>query len=226
MNIDIFLQNKLVDLSIHPSSIHKAPEDLNTKSPIGDKLYSKSDEVKFEKEIDDIYAANDTCDCKEEIDINYNGMNSNMNYVNEDNMLNLADCSRSLSDISKGYLIIYGGSCHNEDVTNMHVAYGSMVIDFHDFKVLDLDTLVWLPIVCTYPKCRGGIHALVECSKGWLLSGGMQTEAVADMPRFKNDLTYVIPNFRKFLKLKCDVVTTDNENEHIRITNRFYSAKA
>ena len=45
------------------------------------------------------------------------------------------------------------------------------MVDYHDFKILDLDTLVWLPVVCSYPRCRGGIHALVETSRGWLLSG-------------------------------------------------------
>ena len=34
---------------------------------------------------------------------------------------------------------------------------------------------------------------MVMCSKGWLLSGGMQTEGTSDMPRFKNDVTYVLP---------------------------------
>lgn len=55
-----------------------------------------------------------------------------------------------------------------------NVAYGSLVVDFHDFKVLDLDTLVWLPVSCSYPRCRGGIHAIVETKRGWLLSGGLQ----------------------------------------------------
>ena len=54
---------------------------------------------------------------------------------------------------------------------NANAAHSSIVVDFHDFKILDLDTLVWLPVVCSYPKCRGGIHAVVETSRGWLLSG-------------------------------------------------------
>jgi hypothetical protein len=57
-------------------------------------------------------------------------------------------------------------------VESANVAYGSLVVDFHDFKVLDLDTLVWLPVSCSYPRCRGGIHAIVETKRGWLLSGG------------------------------------------------------
>jgi hypothetical protein len=51
------------------------------------------------------------------------------------------------------------------------VVHGSLVVDFHDFKILDLDTMVWLPVFCSYPRCRGGIHAIVETKKGWLLSG-------------------------------------------------------
>ena len=49
--------------------------------------------------------------------------------------------------------------------------HGSLVVDFHDFKILDLDTMVWLPVFCSYPRCRGGIHAIVETARGWLLSG-------------------------------------------------------
>ena len=53
--------------------------------------------------------------------------------------------------------------------------HGSLVVDFHDFKILDLDTMVWLPVFCSYPRCRGGIHAIVETARGWLLSGGRET---------------------------------------------------
>ena len=58
-------------------------------------------------------------------------------------------------------------------VESANAAYGSLVVDFHDFKVLDLDTMVWLPVSCSYPRCRGGIHAVVETHRGWLLSGEM-----------------------------------------------------
>ena len=56
-------------------------------------------------------------------------------------------------------------------MSNTYSQYSSLVVDFHDFKILDLDTMVWLPVACSYPKCRGGIHAVVETSRGWLLSG-------------------------------------------------------
>ena len=53
--------------------------------------------------------------------------------------------------------------------------------------------MLWLPIACSYPKRRGSVHAVVPTSKGWFLSGGMQNEANQDMPRFKNDVSYVLP---------------------------------
>ena len=126
--------------------------------------------------------------------------------------------SNSVGLGSRGYLVIYGGTSHSETGGG----HSQMIVDFHEFKVLDLDTLLWLPmtcsypkrryhthahththalaihhspifmthlyphrhlhsvdilpITCSYPKRRGGSHAVVMCSKGWLLSGGMQTE--------------------------------------------------
>ena len=63
-------------------------------------------------------------------------------------------------------------------VESANAAYGSLVVDFHDFKVLDLDTMVWLPVSCSYPRCRGGIHAVVETQRGWLLSGEIEHAAI------------------------------------------------
>jgi hypothetical protein len=230
---EVLMQKQLLDLTIHSSLM------------VEKSVVKKSDEFDRKQENNERNVSNDIND--EEIKDKYNDtyintynnkeMNDDKNGINMNSMdeeiklRNLQpDCSRNFSDISKGYLVIYGGSCHNEDVNNVHTNFRSMVMDYHDFKVLDLDTLIWLPIVCAYPKSRGGIHALVECSKGWLLSGGMQTEAASDMPRFKNDVTYIIPNFKQILNSKSPIISTELqipiENKNTRLINKFFSVKA
>ena len=58
----------------------------------------------------------------------------------------------------------------------------------------------------------------------------MQTEGLSDMPRFKNDTTYIVPNIgferKSFLKAESKKSSDEESDEEIRIKNKFLSVKA
>ena len=58
----------------------------------------------------------------------------------------------------------------------------------------------------------------------------MQTEGLSDMPRFKNDTTYIVPNIgfemKSFLKEESKKSLDEESDEEIRIKNKFLSVKA
>ena len=125
---------------------------------------------------------------------------------------------------SKGYLLMFGGACHNNDLdANVDHPYGSVVIDLHDFKVFDLDTYTWLPITYTYPRFRGGVNAVVECSRGLLMSGGMHSDHGMSQPRFINDVVVMRPVLGIYSKTKVE--DTNNDFDSISKTIRFYHSK-
>jgi len=125
---------------------------------------------------------------------------------------------------SKGYLLMFGGACHNNDLdANVDHPYGSVVIDLHDFKVFDLDTYTWLPITYTYPRFRGGVNAVIECSRGLLMSGGMHSDHGMSQPRFINDVVVMRPVLGIYSKTKVE--DTNNDFDSISKTIRFYHSK-
>jgi len=95
------------------------------------------------------------------------------------------------------FLLIYGGACHSTETEASDTPYGNRVVDLHNFKMLDLETGVWLPLNQSFPQCRGGVNAIQKCSRGWLLSGGMHSDAGAVMPRFKSDLVLIHTNLER-----------------------------
>ena len=60
--------------------------------------------------------------------------------------------------------------------------------------------------------------------------GGMQTEGSSDMPRFKNDITYIVPNigFTTGVKItdQARVLSETRTFEDVRMKNKFMSVKA
>ena len=63
-----------------------------------------------------------------------------------------------------------------------------------------------------------------------LFLGGMQTEGSSDMPRFKNDITYIVPNigFTTGVKItdQARVLSETRTFEDVRMKNKFMSVKA
>ena len=96
----------------------------------------------------------------------------------------------SSTDTGKGYLLLFGG-CYRQDSDNPN-----SIVDFDEFRILDLDLLVWLPIARTLPAYKGALMASVaSATRGWILSGGMYTSMYADS-RFRNDILFVRPSFQ------------------------------
>lgn len=122
---------------------------------------------------------------------------------------------------SKGYLLVFGGACHNTDLdADIDHPYGNVVMDLHDFKVFDLDTCAWLPITYTYPRFRGGVNAIVDCSRGLLMSGGMHSDHGMSQPRFINDVIIMKPVLGIYNKAKVE-----DTIDSISQTIRFYHSK-
>ena len=89
----------------------------------------------------------------------------------------------------KGYLLLFGG-CYR---SNNHDPESVVFLD--EFRILDLDLLIWLPIARTLPYYKGAVMASVASQKrGWILSGGMYNSQYGGR-RFRNNLLLVQPNF-------------------------------
>jgi hypothetical protein len=150
-----------------------------------------------------------------------------------------ASCHSDISSItrackggSKGYMVVYGGACHHH--TNTFEGgdpYGSVVVDLHDLKILDLDTFTWLPVSFSYPRCRGGVNAATHCSHGWVISGGMHSDTGSDEPRFKNDLVLFKLNVGEgtaHFKDEPDKswMPRVNRTNDVRVMSRIFNARA
>ena len=64
----------------------------------------------------------------------------------------------------------------------------------------------------------------------YLFVGGMQTEGLSDMPRFKNDTTYIVPNIgfeiKSFLREESKKSYEEESDEELRLKSKFLSVKA
>ena len=69
------------------------------------------------------------------------------------------------------------------------------------------------------------IHSFI-----YLFVGGMQTEGLSDMPRFKNDTTYIVPNIgfevKSFLREESKKSYEEESDEELRLKSKFLSVKA
>ena len=58
----------------------------------------------------------------------------------------------------------------------------------------------------------------------------MQTEGLSDMPRFKNDTTFIVPNIgfqmKSFTKEESRILIENKNKEDKRLKNKFLSVKA
>ena len=89
----------------------------------------------------------------------------------------------------KGYLMLFGGCYRSNDRDPDSVVF------LDEFRILDLDLLIWLPIARTLPHYKGAVMASVASStRGWMLSGGTYINQYRGR-RFRNDILQVQPNF-------------------------------
>lgn len=99
------------------------------------------------------------------------------------------------------YLMVTSGASHRLNP----IPGESQVIDMDDVYLFDLVARAWLPMNLYIPSVKGGCIAPCHISKeianhmgfptsGWIFSGGMEAVPGEDMPKFKNDLTF-LPDF-------------------------------